>query len=74
LLPRSVKDDIDALYAFLLEHEVKVVHPPEEGSWALGYYSVLFEDPKECGWRPTSFRKGAFRTPRAVTAEDYARL
>ena len=40
------RDDIDALYAFLLEHEVKVVHPPEEGSWALGYYSVLFEDPE----------------------------
>jgi hypothetical protein len=22
-----------------------VVHPPEEGRWAPGYYSVLFEDP-----------------------------
>jgi hypothetical protein len=21
------------------------VHPPEEASWAPGYYSVLFEDP-----------------------------
>jgi hypothetical protein len=23
----------------------KIVHPPEEGAWAPGYYSVLFEDP-----------------------------
>ena len=23
----------------------KIVHPPEEGQWAPGYYSVLFEDP-----------------------------
>jgi hypothetical protein len=22
-----------------------VVHPPEDGPWAPGYYSVLFEDP-----------------------------
>lgn len=40
------REDIHALYAFLLEREVKVVHPPEEGSWAPGYYSVLFEDPE----------------------------
>ncbi len=40
------REDIDALHAFLLEHEVKVVHPPEDGSWAPGYYSVLFEDPE----------------------------
>jgi len=24
---------------------VRVVHAPEEGKWAPGYYSVLFEDP-----------------------------
>ena len=23
----------------------KIVHPPEDGPWAAGYYSVLFEDP-----------------------------
>ncbi len=39
-------EDIDALYAFLVEHNVKVVHLPEEGPWAPGYYSVLFEDPE----------------------------
>jgi catechol 2,3-dioxygenase-like lactoylglutathione lyase family enzyme len=37
--------DVDAVYAFLLEQRAKIVHPPEEGSWAPGYYSVLFEDP-----------------------------
>jgi catechol 2,3-dioxygenase-like lactoylglutathione lyase family enzyme len=40
------REDIDALYAFLLEHRVKIVHPPEDGSWAPGYYSLLFEDPE----------------------------
>ena len=38
------REDIDALYAFLLEREIKIVHPPEDGPWAPGYYSVLFED------------------------------
>jgi catechol 2,3-dioxygenase-like lactoylglutathione lyase family enzyme len=37
--------DVDALHAFLVETGAKVVHPPEEGPWAPGYYSVLFEDP-----------------------------
>jgi catechol 2,3-dioxygenase-like lactoylglutathione lyase family enzyme len=37
--------DVDALHAFLVEHGAKIVHPPEEGVWAPGYYSVLFEDP-----------------------------
>lgn len=39
------REDIDALHAFLVEIGAKVVHPPEEGAWAPGYYSVLFEDP-----------------------------
>ena len=39
------REDIDGLYAFLLSRSAKVVHPPEEGPWAPGYYSVLFEDP-----------------------------
>jgi len=39
-------EDVDALYAFLLEQKVKVVHPAEAGAWAPGYYSVLFEDPE----------------------------
>jgi len=37
--------DVDQVHAFLLEVGAEVVHPPEEGSWAPGYYSVLFEDP-----------------------------
>ena len=40
------REDIDSLYARLLEQAVRVVHPPEEGPWAPGYYSVLFEDPE----------------------------
>ena len=39
------REDIDGLYEFLLGTEAKIVREPEEGSWAPGYYSVLFEDP-----------------------------
>ncbi len=38
------KEDVDELYEFLLKNKIKVIHPPEEGPWAPGYYSVLFED------------------------------
>ncbi len=38
------REDIDALYEFLVENNVKIVHPPEDGDWAPGYYSLLFED------------------------------
>lgn len=37
--------DVDALHAFLVEIGATIVHAPEEGPWAPGYYSVLFEDP-----------------------------
>jgi catechol 2,3-dioxygenase-like lactoylglutathione lyase family enzyme len=37
--------DVDAVHAFLVARGTKIVHPPEEGPWAPGYYSVLFEDP-----------------------------
>lgn len=37
--------DVDALYEFLRELGATIVHPPEDGPWAPGYYSVLFEDP-----------------------------
>lgn len=37
--------DVDALHAFLVRLGAKIIHPPEEGAWAPGYYSVLFEDP-----------------------------
>ena len=37
--------DVDAVYDFLVGAGAKIVHAPEEGAWAPGYYSVLFEDP-----------------------------
>ncbi len=37
--------DVDAVYAFLKTAGATIVHPPEDGPWAPGYYSVLFEDP-----------------------------
>ena len=38
--------DVDTLHAGLLARgDVKVVRAPEHGSWAPGYYSILFEDP-----------------------------
>jgi catechol 2,3-dioxygenase-like lactoylglutathione lyase family enzyme len=40
------REDIDAIYAFLLQIGASIVHPPREDDWAPGYYSVLFEDPE----------------------------
>jgi catechol 2,3-dioxygenase-like lactoylglutathione lyase family enzyme len=37
--------DVDEAYKFLRSIDATIVHAPEEGSWAPGYYSVLFEDP-----------------------------
>jgi catechol 2,3-dioxygenase-like lactoylglutathione lyase family enzyme len=37
--------DVDAVHEFAKELGAKIVHSPEEGTWAPGYYSVLFEDP-----------------------------
>ncbi len=39
------RQDVDALHQFLVERGARIVHPPEDGPWAPGYYSVLFEDP-----------------------------
>ena len=39
------REDVDAVHAFVAKQGAKIVHPPEEGPWAPGYYSVLFEDP-----------------------------
>jgi hypothetical protein len=36
---------VDTAYTFLREMGATVVHPPEDGPWAPGYYSLLFEDP-----------------------------
>lgn len=40
------REDIDRLHEFLVKEHVRVVHAPEEGPWAPGYCSVLFEDPE----------------------------
>jgi catechol 2,3-dioxygenase-like lactoylglutathione lyase family enzyme len=37
--------DVDAVHDFVRDLGAKVVHPPEDGPYAPGYYSVLFEDP-----------------------------
>ncbi len=40
------RETVDAIHTFLVEElDAKIVHPPEEASFAPGYYSVLFEDP-----------------------------
>ena len=39
------REDVDTLHLFLVEIGATIVHTPEEGAWAPGYYSVLFEDP-----------------------------
>ena len=39
------REDVDLLYVQLVEWGAHIVHAPEEGGWAPGYYSVLFEDP-----------------------------
>jgi len=40
------REDVDELYAFLLDIGARIVHGPQEDGWAPGYYSVLFEDPE----------------------------
>jgi len=39
------REDVDQVHAFLVELGATIVHAPEDGPWAPGYYSVLFEDP-----------------------------
>lgn len=39
------RDDVDRVHELLCEMGAKIVHAPEDGPWAPGYYSVLFEDP-----------------------------
>ena len=38
------REDVDAIHDFVRERGATIVHPPEEGPYAPGYYSVLFED------------------------------
>jgi catechol 2,3-dioxygenase-like lactoylglutathione lyase family enzyme len=39
------REEVDKLHEILVELDAHIVHPPEEGPWAPGYYSLLFEDP-----------------------------
>ena len=39
------REDVDRAHAFLKTQNVTIVRPPQEGAWAPGYYSLLFEDP-----------------------------
>jgi catechol 2,3-dioxygenase-like lactoylglutathione lyase family enzyme len=39
------REDVDTLYEFVKELGATIVHPPEDGPFAPGYYSLLFEDP-----------------------------
>ena len=39
------REDVDAIYQTALALQATIIRAPEEGSWAKGYYSVLFEDP-----------------------------
>ncbi len=39
------RGEVDEIHDFLVERGATIVHPPVEGEWAPGYYSLLFEDP-----------------------------
>ena len=44
-LAEKAREDVDRCAAVLKEMGATIVRGPEEGTWAPGYYSVLFEDP-----------------------------
>ncbi|MFT4560336.1 MAG: catechol 2,3-dioxygenase-like lactoylglutathione lyase family enzyme [Gammaproteobacteria bacterium] len=39
------REDVDQVHQLLADMGAEIVHSPESGGWAPGYYSVLFEDP-----------------------------
>ncbi len=39
------REDVDSCHDFVKALGAKIVHGPEDGAYAPGYYSVLFEDP-----------------------------
>lgn len=39
------REDVTAVYEMARELGAKIVRAPEEGHWAPGYFSTLFEDP-----------------------------
>jgi catechol 2,3-dioxygenase-like lactoylglutathione lyase family enzyme len=39
------REDVDEVYELVKRLGAVIVYPPQDGPWAPGYYSVLFEDP-----------------------------
>lgn len=39
------REDVIALHDALVMFGAKIIRAPEEGPWAPGYHSILFEDP-----------------------------
>jgi len=39
------REDVDAVWRLVTELGARIVRAPEQGNWAPGYYSTLFEDP-----------------------------
>ena len=39
------REDVGTVHEYLQSIDAAIVHGPEDGPWAPGYYSVLFEDP-----------------------------
>lgn len=39
------REDVDKVHDLVRELGAVVVYPPQEGTWAPGYYSTCFEDP-----------------------------
>lgn len=39
------RTDVDSVYNLALRLGTTIIHPPQEGPWAPGYYAVSFEDP-----------------------------
>lgn len=39
------REDVDSVHEYLKQQDARIIHGPEVGGWAPGYYSVLFEDP-----------------------------
>jgi catechol 2,3-dioxygenase-like lactoylglutathione lyase family enzyme len=39
------RQDVDEVHRLVQTLGANIVHPPEDGPWASGYYSLLFEDP-----------------------------
>jgi catechol 2,3-dioxygenase-like lactoylglutathione lyase family enzyme len=51
------REDIDRLHDLLREMGATIIHAPQDGTWAPGYYSVLFEDPDGIRWRACRWRE-----------------